>query len=338
MTRKYNVGIVGATGAVGHELMKVLAERNFPYQELRMLASARSVGKKIEFNGQEYTVGLTDANAFDGLDIVLFAGGEASKLYAHDAVKAGAIVIDNSSSFRYDPAIPLVVPEVNPEDLTWHKGIIANPNCSTIQMVVALKPLHDYAKIKRIVVSTYQATSGAGAEGIAELMQQLAELANGQPISDPKFFAHQIACNLIPHIDVWQDNDYTKEEMKMTWETQKMFHDQDIKLSATAVRVPVLRSHSEAINIETEKPLSAEKARELLANAPGIKVMDQPRENIYPMPYPLSDTDTVYVGRIRKDISCDNGLVLWVVADQLRKGAATNAIQIAEKMIEMNLI
>lgn len=338
MTRTYNVGIVGATGAVGQELMKILAERKFPYGELRMLASARSKGKIIEFNGQSYEVGVTDANAFAGLDIVLFAGGEASKLYAKDAVKAGAVVIDNSSNFRYDPEVPLVVPEVNPEDVRWHKGIIANPNCSTIQMVVALKPLHDYAKIKRVVVSTYQAVSGAGVEGISELREQSAKLCAGEPLGETQVFAHQIGFNLIPHIDVFQDNDYTKEEMKMAWETTKMFHDDEIRVSATAVRVPVFRSHSEAISIETERDLSPEMARELLSKAPGVKVMDDIHNNVYPMPYPLSDSDTVYVGRIRRDISTDKGLVMWVVADQLRKGAATNTVQIAEQLVAYDLV
>lgn len=338
MSKSYNVGIVGATGAVGQELLKILAERKFPWQELRMLASERSAGKTIHYQGRDYTVQLTDENAFNGLDIVLFAGGAASKMFAQAAVNAGAVVIDNSSSFRYDPEVPLVIPEVNPEDVRWHKGIIANPNCSTIQMLVALKPLHDAAKIKRIVVSTYQAVSGAGAEGLTELAEQAKQMSLGEPLSVPQVFQHQIGFNLIPHIDVFQDNGYTKEEMKMVWETQKMFHDDEIKVAATCVRVPVFRSHSEAITIETEKPLSPEEARQILARAPGVAVMDEPQNNVYPMPFPLSDTDTVYVGRIRRDISCDNGLMLWVVADQLRKGAATNAVQIAELLLEYNLI
>lgn len=336
----YNIAIVGASGAVGSELLKVLAERKFPVGELKLLATERSAGKKITYEGREYTVAQTTPEAFAGCDIALFAGGSASELYAHEAVKRGAVVIDNSSTFRYDPEVPLVVPEVNPEDAQLHKGIIANPNCSTIQMVVALKPLHDAAKIKRVVVSTYQAVSGAGAEGLSELREQSASLSalapediGGAEVAN-KVFAHQIAYNVIPHIDVFQENGYTKEEMKMTWETQKMFHDDEIKISATAVRVPVYRSHSEAINIETERPLSALEAKEILSKAPGVVVVDEPEAKSYPMPIHSSDTDEVYVGRIRKDISADNGLAMWVVADQIRKGAATNAVQIAELLVE----
>ena len=340
--RKYNIAVVGATGAVGKEILKVLSERDFPINDLKLLATERSAGKIIIYGGKEYTVEVTTKDSFKDVDIVLFAGGEASKLYAHAAVESGAVVVDNSSYFRYDPEIPLVVPEVNPEDCKWHNGIIANPNCSTIQMVVALKPLHDAAKIKRIVVSTYQAVSGAGAEGITELKEQSALIGNSQDGDEldlqNKVFPYQIAFNVIPQIDKPIDNDYTKEEMKMTWETQKMFHAPEIKISATAVRVPVYRSHSEAINIELEKPLSPDEARELLKNSPGIVVIDDLEEKKYPMPLFASDTDLVYVGRIRKDISADNGLVLWVVADQLRKGAATNAVQIAEILIKDGLL
>jgi aspartate-semialdehyde dehydrogenase len=333
MSKSYNIGIVGATGAVGQELLKILAERRFPVGEMRPLASARSAGKTLAWQGQDYTVGLTDENAFKGLDIVLFAGGSASKQYALAAIEAGAVVIDNSSSFRYDPQVPLVVPEVNPEDVRWHKGLIANPNCSTIQLVVALKPLHDAAQITRLSVSTYQAVSGAGVEGIRELAEQSAAICNDKPIGPPSCFPHQIGFNLIPHIDAFQENGYTKEEMKIAWETHKMLHDESIRISATAVRVPVFRSHSEAVAIEFARPLSPEQARSLLAQAPGIKLMDDPQQNIYPMPYPLCDTDDVYVGRIRRDLSSENGLLLWVVADQLRKGAATNAVQIAELLV-----
>ena len=333
MTIAYNVGIVGATGAVGQELLKVLAERRFPVGELRPLASARSAGTVITWQGREYTVGITDENAFAGLHIVLFAGGAASKMYARAAVEAGAVVIDNSSSFRYEADVPLVTPEVNPQDVLWHKGIIANPNCSTIQLVVALKPLHDAAQIKRIVVSTYQAVSGAGKEGIDELARQSADICANRPVSEPQFFAQQIGFNLIPHIDTFQDNGYTKEEMKMAWETRKMLHDDSIRVSATCVRVPVFRSHSEAVTVEFANDLSADEARDILADAPGVKVLDDTQNNIYPMPYPLSNTDDVYVGRIRRDISADKALSLWIVADQLRKGAATNAIQIAELII-----
>ena len=338
MGKIYNVGIVGATGAVGQELLKILAERCFPLGELRLLASSRSAGKTITWQGQDYTVGITDENAFWGLDIVLFAGGAASKQYAQAAVQAGAVVIDNSSSFRYDPDVPLVTPEVNPEDVRWHKGLIANPNCSTIQLVVALKPLHDAAKITRLSVSTYQAVSGAGVEGVRELAEQSAAICADQPPGQPACFPHQIGFNLIPHIDTFQENGYTREEMKIVWETRKMLHDDSIPISATAVRVPVFRSHSEAIAVEFARPLSPEEARSLLLDAPGLKVLDEPERNIYPMPYPLCDTDDVYVGRIRRDLSRSNGLLLWVVADQLRKGAATNAVQIGELLIEYGLL
>ncbi len=335
--KNYNVAIVGATGAVGQELMKVLAERDFPINELRLLASARSKGKVLTYRGKEYVVDEATPDSFENMDIVLFAGGSISKTLGPEAVKRGAVVIDNSSTFRYDPEVPLVVPEVNPEDVDWHKGIIANPNCSTIQMVVALKPLHDAFGLKRVVVSTYQAVSGAGKEGLEELENQVKELVEGKEPT-VNTFPYQIAFNLIPHIDVFQENDYTKEEMKMTWETQKMLHSEDIKVSATTVRVPVYRSHSEAVSIEVEKPITAEAAREVLKNAPGIIIQDDPAEKVYPMPYYTSDTDEVYVGRIRKDISCDNGLCFFVVADQIRKGAATNAVQIAQLLIERGLV
>ena len=330
--KKYVVAIVGATGAVGGELLKVLAERKFPVGELRLLATERSKGKKISFGGLEYTVEATAADSFAGVDLALFAGGPASLLYAREAAARGAVVIDNSSAFRYDDGVPLVIPEVNPEDVLWHKGIIANPNCSTIQMLVALKPLYDFAGIKRIVVSTYQAVSGAGAEALAELENQVGQLSAGEE-PQVKVFSYQIAFNLIPHIDVFLPNGYTKEEMKMLWETRKIFHDDRIAVSATCARVPVYRSHSEAVSIETERPLSPQKARELLENAPGVVVVDDPENNKYPMPLFASDTDEVYVGRIRQDISTENGLLLWVVADQIRKGAATNAVQIAELLL-----
>lgn len=335
--KQYNVAIVGATGAVGQQLLKVLAEREFPVGQLTLLASARSEGKQIEWQGKSYTVHEAKPEAFEGVDIVLFAGGSISKTLAPEAVKRGAVCIDNSSTFRYDPEVPLVVPEVNPEDVRWHKGIIANPNCSTIQMVVALKPLYDKFGLKRVIVATYQAVSGAGKEGLDELDAQIKALANGE---EPQIstFQHQIACNLIPHIDIFLENDYTKEEMKMTWETQKMLHDESICLSATAVRVPVFRSHAEAIHIETEKPVTAEEARAVLAAAPGIIIQDDPAKNLYPMPLYTSDTDEVYVGRIRKDIAVENGLSLFVVADQIRKGAATNAVQIAQLLVAEGLV
>lgn len=333
----YNVAIVGATGAVGHELLKILDERNFPVGELKLLATERSEGNKLNFKGKEYIVERTTPESFTNIHLALFAGGVASNIFAKDAVNAGAVVIDNGSSFRMDPDVPLVVPEVNPEDVKWHKGIIANPNCSTIQMVVALKPLHDNAKIKRIVVSTYQAVSGAGKEAIDELNNQVESFVNQKEV-DVKVFPYQIAFNLIPQIDVFQENDYTKEEMKMVYETRKMFHDDQIQISATTVRVPIFRSHSEAISIETEKKITAHDAKELLRDAPGVVVIDEPATQKYPMPLFASDTDEVYVGRIREDISHPKGLCLWVVADQIRKGAATNAVQIAELLLKYNLL
>ncbi len=333
----YNVAIVGATGAVGQELLKILDLRQFPVGELRLLASSRSEGRKMEYQGKTYTVAATGPDSFLGIDIALFAGGEAGKLYAHDAVAAGCVVIDNSSAFRYDPEIPLIVPEVNPEDITYHKGIIANPNCATTQMVVALKPLHDVAKIKRIIVSTYQAVSGAGVEALAELENQIKAIAQNQN-PEVGVFPYQIASNLIPHIDVFLENDFTKEEMKMVWETRKILHDPNIAVCATCVRVPILRSHSESINIELEKELTPEEAKYILAKSPGVVIIDEPAEKKYPMPFYASDSDEVYVGRIRKDISCEKGLAMWVVSDQLRKGAATNAVQIAELLIKESLL
>ncbi|MCL4441379.1 MAG: aspartate-semialdehyde dehydrogenase [Firmicutes bacterium] len=319
--KRFNVAVVGATGAVGQELLKILLERDFPVADLKLLATERSAGKKIEFKGKEYTVEPTTAEAFAGIDIALFAGGSASKDFAREAAKRGAVVVDNSSAFRMDPDVPLVVPEVNPEDVRLHKGIIANPNCSTIIMVVALKPIHDAATIKRVVVSTYQAVSGAGKEAIDELAAQVKDLSEGKAVS-PEVFPYQIAFNLIPHIDVFSDMDYTKEEWKMVNETKKIMHDDSMEITATTVRVPVFRSHSEAVNIETERKISAGQARKLLAEAPGVIVQDSIEKKEY------------FVGRIREDNSIANGLNLWVVADQLRKGAATNAVQIAELVVK----
>lgn len=331
--KRFNVAVVGATGAVGQELLKILLERDFPVADLKLLATERSAGKKIEFRGKEYTVEATSAEAFEGIDIALFAGGSASKDFAREAAKRGAVVVDNSSAFRMDPEVPLVVPEVNPEDVKLHKGIIANPNCSTIIMVVALKPIHDAAKIKRVVVSTYQAVSGAGKEAIDELAAQVKAISEGKEVT-PEVFAYQIAFNLIPQIDVFADLDYTKEEWKMVNETKKIMHDDNIEITATTVRVPIYRSHSESVNIETEKKLTSAEARELLAIAPGIIVQDDINNKVYPMPLFTSDQDEVFVGRIREDNSIANGLNLWVVADQLRKGAATNAVQIAELVVK----
>lgn len=334
--KKYNIAIVG-TGAVGQAILDVLAERNYPINNLKLLATSRSAGKEVTYQGQVYTIEETAAESFEGIDVAFFAGGAASKLFAEEAVKRGAIVIDNSSTFRLDPKVPLVVPEVNPEDVKSHQGIIANPNCSTIQMVVALKPLYDAAKITRIIVSTYQAVSGAGQEAMDELILQSQQVLNSEEVC-PEIFPYPIAFNLIPQIDVFVDNDYTKEEMKMVDETKKIFHDNNLAITATTVRVPIIRSHSEAINIETERELSASEAREILSKAPGIIVQDDPSKKIYPMPLMASNRDEVFIGRIRKDISTPNGLSLFVVADQLRKGAATNSIQIAELLIKYNLI
>lgn len=334
--REYSIAVVG-TGAVGSTILQVLEERNFPVGDLKLLATKNSAGKKVEFKGKEYTIEETTEDSFEGVDIALFAGGKASELYAKTAAKKGAIVIDNSSFFRMDPEVPLMVPEVNPEAVKKHKGIIANPNCSTIQMCVALKPINDFSKIKRIIVSTYQAVSGAGQEAMDELVEQTKEVLAGQEPTI-KMFQHQIAMNLIPHIDVFKDNFYTKEEMKMIAETQKIFNDYDMKISATTVRVPILRSHSESVTVETEEKITRDKAIELFENAEGIILQDSPENNFYPMPYFTSDTDEVYVGRIREDLAFDNGITFFVVADQLRKGAATNAIQIAELLIRENMV
>lgn len=333
--KRFNVAVVGATGAVGQELLKILLERDFPVADLKLLATERSAGKKIEYAGQEYTVEPTTAEAFAGVNIALFAGGSASKDFAREAAKQGAVVIDNSSAFRMDPDVPLVVPEVNPEDVKEHNGIIANPNCSTIIMVVPLKPIHDAAGIKRVVVSTYQAVSGAGKEAIDELAEQVRLLSTGQEVK-PQVFPYQIAYNLIPHIDVFTDMDYSKEEWKMVRETQKIMHDDNIQVTATTVRVPVFRSHSESVNIETAKKITADEARKILAQAPGVIVRDNLEKKEYPMPLFTSDRDEVFVGRIREDNSIPQGLNIWVVGDQLRKGAATNAVQIAELVVKYN--
>ncbi|MFZ5592029.1 MAG: aspartate-semialdehyde dehydrogenase [Bacillota bacterium] len=333
----FNVVIVGASGAVGQEFLKVLEERNFPINQLRLCATARSAGKQMVFRGQTLVVEETTPDSFQDMQIALFAGGSASLEFGPAAVQRGCVVIDNSSNYRLKPDVPLVVPEVNPEDVKWHKGIIANPNCSTIIMVVALKPIYDAAGIKRVVVSTYQAVSGAGAEGITELANQTRAIINGEDYP-PQKFPYQIAFNLIPHIDVFQEMDYTKEEWKMVKETHKIMHDDSIGITATTVRVPVFRSHSESINIETKTKLTAARAREVLAKAPGVVVLDDPANKQYPMPLYCSDKDEVFVGRIREDNSLPAGLNLWVVADQIRKGAATNAVQIAELLVKYNCL
>lgn len=340
--KKYNVAILGATGAVGTEFLKLIEERNFPYAELRLLASKRSAGKQIEFMGKTYTVQEATKDSFAGIDIALFAGGSVSKEFAPYAVEAGAVVIDNSSAFRMDPEVPLIVPEVNPQAILKHKGIIANPNCSTIIMVMALKPLYDMAKIKRIVVSTYQAVSGAGKEGIDELTDQVKDFADGKEMvanilpSASLAKHYPIAFNLIPQIDVFMDNLYTKEEMKMVNETRKIFDDYDMRITATTVRVPVYRSHSESINVEFENDLNLEEMQKALAAFPGVQVIDNPQEQLYPMPLYTSEKDDVYVGRLRRDESNEKTFNMWVVGDQIRKGAALNTLQIAETMIKNN--
>jgi aspartate-semialdehyde dehydrogenase len=338
--KRYNIAVVGATGVVGTQMLATLERRKFPTAEVRPLASERSVNKKIRFKGKTLKVQLLSKDAFSGIDIVLSsAGASISKEFLPFAVKAGAVCIDNTSAYRMDKDVPLVIPEVNPEDTFRHKGIIANPNCSTIQMVVALKPLHDYARIKRIVISTYQAVSGAGNPALSQLEEEASLMGpkrSGRLSKKykPSKFPYQIAYNLIPHIDVFLDNGYTKEEMKMVHETRKILHDQSIGITATCVRVPVFISHSESINIETAKPLSAAKARQILSKARGIKVIDDLSKLKYPMPVDAAGKYDTYVGRIRKDESIKNGLNLWVVSDNLLKGAALNAVQIAELLIK----
>jgi len=330
----YNVAVAGATGAVGEEMRQVLEERDFPIGNLKLLASGRSAGKMFSYKGEELIVEELTKDSFKGVDIALFsAGGSISKEFAPAAVKAGAVVVDNSSAFRMDEGVPLVVPEVNPDDVRKHSGIIANPNCTTIIMLVALKPLYDYSRIKRVVVSSYQSASGAGAKGMGELVDQMKAFAAGGELH-VEHFAHQLLFNLIPHIDVFQDNGYTKEEMKMVHETRKILGDTDIMVSPTCVRVPVLRAHSEAINVETEKKITPEKARELFAGAPGLTVIDDPANKAYPMPLFAAGQDDCFVGRIREDLSLENGLNFWVVGDQIKKGAALNAVQIAEELIK----
>ena len=325
-----HVAIAGATGAVGTEFLKLLEVRDFPMKSLRLLASSRSAGSKLKFRGENLEVEELTPKSFKGIDIAFFsAGGSRSKEFAPHAVDSGAVVIDNSSAFRMDEKVPLVVPEINPKQAFEHQGLIANPNCSTIQMVVALNPIHRAANIQRVVVSTYQAVSGAGASAMEELKQQLRAWANDEPMKQ-EVFPTQIAFNLFPHIDVFQDNGYTKEEMKMVHETRKIMNAPNMQISATCVRVPVLRAHSEAVWVETEKPLSESEARELFEKEPGIVVQDERESGGYPTPWHITETQETYVGRIRKDISHPNGLTFWVVADQLYKGAALNAIQIAE--------
>ena len=336
------VAVAGATGAVGQEFLKVLHDLDFPASEVRALASARSAGKKVPFGGcgdvpaGELVVQEMTPESFAGVDIALFsAGASVSKEMRQAVVDAGAVMIDNSSAFRMDEDVPLVVPEVNPQDVAWHSGVIANPNCSTIQMVVALKPLYDLARIKRVVVSTYQAASGAGAPAMAELYDQTRAFLDGTPEDEleVKAFQHRIAFNCIPHIDKFLDDGSTKEEWKMVVETKKIMGDPDIQVAATCVRVPVLRCHGESINVEFDNEVTVEAARAALEAAPGITMMDDPANNAYPMPGLLAGTDGSYVGRLRKDPTVEYGLAFWNVADQIRKGAALNAVQIAQLLL-----
>ncbi len=336
--RKPNIAVLGATGVVGREILKILAENKVPYNEIKFLASAKSAGKKIKFEGRDYTIIEATPDAFEGVNIVLAsAGGSTSLKLAPEAVKRGAVYIDNSSAFRMDKDVPLVIAGVNDDDLKKHHGIIANPNCSTSQLMLVLKPLHDYAKIKRMVVSTYQAVSGAGLAAINELRENTIAENDGKSFENVKF-KKPIAYNVIPQIDVFCDNGYTKEEMKVTNETKKILHlDEDTRIACTAVRVPVFHGHSEAVNIEFEKAITPEKARELLEHAWGVEVVDDIENYVYPTPRDAAGKNPVYVGRIRKDLVFDNGIALWCVADNIRIGAALNTVRLAEKVIEMQL-
>lgn len=331
--KKVNVAVVGATGMVGNTFLKVLEERNFPIDKFYVFASSKSAGSEIEFNGKKYVVEELTEQSFDrDIDIALFsAGGDISAKYAPIAASKGVIVVDNSSTWRMDPNVPLVVPEVNPSDVEWNKGIIANPNCSTIQAVVALKPLHEKYKIKRIIYSTYQAVSGSGVKGVTDLEEGL----KGNP---HKFYAHPIANNCLPHIDVFMENGYTKEEIKMIEETKKIIGDQSLKITATTVRVPVFNSHSESVNVEFYNDFNINELRELLKNSPGIVIQDDVANNVYPLAVDATGKDEVFIGRIRRDDSVDFGINMWVVSDNIRKGAATNAVQIAELLIEKQLV
>ena len=332
------VAVAGATGAVGREMLSVLEGRDFPATEVIALASARSAGTTVPFAGGELTVKELTEDSFEGVDIALFsAGGSTSEKFAPIAAKAGCVVVDNSSAWRMDDRCPLVVPEVNPEALDTHNGIIANPNCSTIQMMVALKPLHDNGQIKRIVVSTYQAVSGSGQKAITELETQIRQLFNMQT-PEAEVYPYQIAFNALPQIDVFMNNDYTKEEMKMVNETVKIFNDPSVKVTATCVRIPVFYGHSESVNIETVQKITPAEARAILTQAPGVTVLDNPGEKIYPMAIDAAGQDDTYVGRIREDETIENGLNMWIVADNIRKGAALNTVQIAEELIKRDLL
>ena len=329
-----NVAIVGATGMVGQEFIKVLEQRSFPMTSVRLYASDRSHGRKMKVRGEELEVKETTPDSFKGIDIALFsAGADISKQFSPIAARTGAVVIDNSTAFRMDPEVPLVVPEVNPEDIKKHKGIIANPNCSTIQMVVVLFPLHKVNPIKRITVATYQSVSGTGLAAVDELIGQSKLVLDGKKAA-PKVYPYQIAFSVLPEIDVFLENGYTKEEWKMVEETHKIMHAPGIAVSATCVRVPVVIGHSEAVQVEFSRPMSPTEAKSILSKAPGVTVMDDPSKRVYPYPVMVAGQDDVYVGRLRKDASHPNGLVLWIVGDNIRKGAALNAVQIAEKLVQ----
>jgi aspartate-semialdehyde dehydrogenase len=329
----YTVAVAGATGAVGQEMREILEERDFPVGRLVCLASERSEGKTVAFRGAEVPVERLTERSFAGVDIALFsAGAERSRAFAPHAVTSGAVVIDNSSAFRMEPKVPLVVPEVNGHALAGHVGIIANPNCSTIQMVMALKPLHEAAKIRRIVVSTYQSVSGTGQAAMEELFEQSGRVLNLQA-ANPKVYPHQIAFNCLPHIDAFAEDGYTKEEWKMVHETRKILEDPGIQVCATTVRVPVFRGHSESVNVELERPLSPDEARALMSDMDGVVVLDDPARGLYPLATDASGSDAVYVGRVRVDRTVPNGLAMWIVSDNLRKGAALNAVQIAERLV-----
>ncbi|MFW5731052.1 MAG: aspartate-semialdehyde dehydrogenase [Desulfonatronovibrionaceae bacterium] len=332
------VAVVGATGAVGREMLKTLEQRSFPASRVVALASSRSAGTELEFQGRKLVVQELKDDSFQGIDLAIFsAGGAASEKFAPEAVKSGCVVVDNSNAWRMDEDVPLVVPEVNPDDLKKHKGIVANPNCSTIQMVVVLKPLHDVGKVKRVIVSTYQAVSGSGQKAVNELETQVRRLFAMQEV-EPEVYPYQIAFNCLPHIDAFLDNEYTREEMKMVHETRKILGDSAMGISPTTVRVPVFYGHSESLNIETEKKITPAEARAILTQAPGVKVLDNPGEKIYPMPIFAAGEDDTFVGRIREDESIANGLNMWVVADNIRKGAALNAVQISELLVKMGLL
>jgi aspartate-semialdehyde dehydrogenase len=338
LSRKYNVAILGATGAVGTELLALLEERNFPLAKLKVLASERSAGKSVRFAGEDLIIEAVTGSSFNDVDIVLAsAGGSISKKWLPIATKAGAVSIDNSSAFRMDPTVPLVVPEVNPEAAAQHQGIIANPNCTTILLSVAIYPLHQVQPIRRVVVSTYQSASGAGARAMEEVKLQSQAILNGEP-AIAEVLPYPLAFNLFPHNSPMTANSYCEEEMKMVNETRKIFGDQNIRITATCVRVPVLRAHSEAINLEFDQPFNVEKAREILSNADGVQLVEDFSKNYFPMPIEASGKDDVLVGRIRQDISHPNGLELWLCGDQIRKGAALNAVQIAELLIAKSLI